>query len=565
MKKFTDIKYKRINIEKVQKELSALTEAFKSAETFKDQDAAFKKFNKYVDDLQTNMTVASIRYSIDTSSKANQKNQAELDEYSPLISVEFNKFNKALVSAKFRKELEAKYGDHLFKMTETSLEAFDEKIVPELQEQNKLCSEYSALLASAKIEFRGEVYNLSQLGKFTTSLDRDTRREASLLQAKFFEENSEKIGEIYDKLVHLRTKMAEKLGYKNFIELGYKNMQRTDYTSVDVEAYRKQIFEDWVPFTQKLFAGQKKRVGVKNPQWYDYNISFKSGNPLPKGTTEEKVEKAQEMYDELSKETSDFFHFLRDYDLMDLDAKPGKAGGGYMTYLPKYKAPFIFSNFNGTSGDVDVLTHEFGHAFQGYMARNISVPDYHMPTMEACEIHSMSMELITYPWMANFFGEEEDKYRYAHLEDAIDFLPYGATVDEFQHWVYENPNVTHQERCAKWREIEKKYLPHKKYDEAPVFENGGWWMRQHHIVESPFYYIDYTLAQVCAFQFFIENEKNHDKAWKKYVKFCKLGGKYGFVELLAKGHLNNPFKAGTIKKLVKPLSKYLKGIDVSKY
>ena len=565
MKKFTEIKYKKINLEKTQNELRALTKEFKDAESFKEQDAAFKKINKYIDNLQTNMTVGEVRYTIDTTNKTNIKNQEELDNISPLLSVEFNKFNKELVNAKFRKELEAKYGEHLFKMTETALEAFDEKIVPELQEQNKLCSEYSALLASAKIEFRGEVYNLSQLGKFTTSLDRDTRREASLAQAKFFEENSAKIGEIYDKLVHLRDTMAKKLGYKNFVELGYKRMTRTDYTAKEVAAYREQIFNDWVPFTQKLFAAQKKRVGIKNPEWYDYNVSFKTGNPLPKGTTEEKVAKAQEMYDELSEETSKFFHFMRDYELLDLDAKPGKAGGGYMTYLPKYKAPFIFSNFNGTSGDVDVLTHEFGHAFQGYESRNISVPDYRSPTMEACEIHSMSMELITYPWMDKFFGEEEDKYRYAHLEDAITFLPYGVTVDEFQHWVYENVDATHEERCAKWREIEKKYLPHKKYDEAPVFENGGWWMRQHHIVESPFYYIDYTLAQVVAFQFFIENEKNHEKAWKKYVKFCKLGGKYGFVELLAKGHLNNPFKDGSIKKLVKPLSKYLKGIDISKY
>jgi M3 family oligoendopeptidase len=271
------------------------------------------------------------------------------------------------------------------------------------------------------------------------------------------------------------------------------------------------------------------------------------------------------MYDEMSKETSYFFRFMADHHVLDLEARAGKQSGGYMTYFPKYGIPFIFSNFNGTSGDVDVLTHEFGHAFQGYESRNISVPDYRSPTMEACEIHSMSMELITYPWMDKFFGDEEDKYRYAHLEDAITFLPYGVTVDEFQHWVYENVDATHEERCAKWREIEKKYLPHKKYDEAPVFENGGWWMRQHHIVESPFYYIDYTLAQVVAFQFFIENEKNHEKAWKKYVKFCKLGGKYGFVELLAKGHLNNPFKDGSIKKLVKPLSKYLKGIDISKY
>ena len=236
-----------------------------------------------------------------------------------------------------------------------------------------------------------------------------------------------------------------------------------------------------------------------------------------------------------------------------------------MTYFPKYKAPFIFSNFNGTSADVDVLTHEFGHAFQGYMSRNISIPDYRSPTLEACEMHSMSMEFLTYPWMELFFGENAEKYRYSHLVDAICFIPYGATVDEFQHWVYENPEATHQERCEAYKRIEEKYLPHKKYDDVEIYNKGRFWMKQRHIIESPFYYIDYTLAQVVAFQFFVEDLKNHQKAWKKYVRLCKLGGKYPFTELLKQAHLNNPFVDGTVKKIIAPLKKYLKSIDDMKY
>ena len=565
MKKFSELKFKRINIEDLAKKFNQLIEEFKDASSFEEQNKALKKINKFSEDLETNITIGEVKYTLDTKDKTNQRNKQMLDEITPLISSLFNRFNKELINAKFRKELEEEWGEYLFVMVQNSLDCFDEKIVPELQELNKLSSEYTMLIASAQIDFHGEICNLSQLSKHAQSKDREERREASLLSAKFFEENNEKIGEIYDKMVKVRTQMAKKLGYESFIELGYKSLGRTDYDKNMVKGYRDQIYRDLVPFTNKLFKDQAKRIGIKNPQFYDYNLMFLSGNAQPNGDKDFMVEQAQKMYHELSKETDEFFKFMREYELLDLETRPGKAGGGYMTYLPKYKAPFIFSNFNGTSGDVDVLTHEFGHAFQGYMSRNIKCPSYRSPTYEACEIHSMSMEFITYPWMSLFFGGNEEKYRYAHLASAITFIPYGVAVDEFQHWVYENPEVTHKDRCAKWREIEMKYLPHKKYDEAPILDEGGYWMRQSHIFGSPFYYIDYTLAQVVAFQFFIENEKNHDKAWKKYVKLCKLGGKYPFTQLLEKAHLNNPFVDGTVKKVVKPLNKYLKSIDISKY
>ena len=565
MKKFSQMKFKKPDLKKIERDCDAIINEFTSAETFEDQNKALKKMFKYSQHLYTNFSIAYVKYTCDTQDPQNVANQELIDEISPLIGVFSNRFNKALVSSKFRPELEAKWGKHLFNMVECQLETFDEKIVPELQEINKLSSEYTKLMAAAKIEFRGETYNLSQMGKFSTSPDRKTRKEAAIASSKFFEDNFDKIGEIYDKLVKTRHAMALKLGYENFIELGYKSLTRTDYNADDVKGYREQIYTDLVPLTNKLFKEQAKRLKIRNPQAYDYNIMFLSGNATPKGDRDYLVDKASKMYAELSPETDAFFTFMKENELLDLETRQGKAGGGYMTYFPDYKAPFIFSNFNGTSGDVDVLTHEVGHAFQGYMSRYISCPDYHMPTAEACEIHSMSMEFIAHPWMEYFFNEEADKYRYSHTVDALTFIPYGVAVDEFQHFVYENPEITHEERCAKWREIEKKYLPHKKYDHTPVLERGGYWMRQGHIFGTPFYYIDYTLAQVVAFQFFNEARRDHAKAWRKYVKLCKMGGKYPFTELLKRANLKNPFVAGTVKNAVKPLKKYLKGFDTSKF
>lgn len=524
-----------------------------------------KRWNKLYSDLSTDISVIQTRYTLDTRSQTYQKAQEKLDELMPLLTNYINKYQRILVKAKYRKDVEKEYGKYLLKMYENSLRAFDEKIIPELIEENKLTSKYDQIMGGAQIEFRGQTYNLSQMGKFTTDSDRETRKEASIALDKWLGEHNEEIGDIYDQLVKLRDKMAKKLGFKNFIELGYLNLGRTDYDAKMVKGYREQIQREVVPLAQKLYKQQIKSLGIRNPQAFDYNLKFKSGNPMPKGSTEDLVNAAKKMYEDMSKESGEFINFMIDHHLMDLEARPGKAPGGYCTYFPRYKAPFIFSNFNGTDGDVNVLCHEGGHAFQAYLSANIKIPEYQNPTLESCEIHSMSMEFFSWPYMKEFFGEDAEKYKYSHLADAIEFLPYGITIDEFQHWVYENPNATHAERCAKYLEIEQRNLPHKKYDYCPNLARGIWWIRQSHVFGSPFYYIDYTLAQVVAFQFLAEDLKNHERAWKKYVKLCKMGGKLPFTGLLEAAKLRNPFEEGNVKKNIKPLLKVLKGFDVSKF
>ena len=545
--------------------LESLVNDLEECGSFLTAKTAIKHWNKYMNELGTDMSVIQVRYTLDTRNPVYKKAQERLDELSPLISNYSNKYQKILVKAKYRKDVEKAFGKYLLKMYENNLRSFDEKIIPELIEENKLSSKYDEIMGGAQIEFRGEVYNLSQMGKFTTDADRETRKEASIAFDKWLGEHEKEIGDIYDQLVKLRDKMAKKLGFKNFVELGYLNLGRTDYNAKMVKGYREQIQREVVPVAQKLYKQQMKDLGIKNPQAFDYNLKFKSGNPMPKGNTQDLVNAAKKMYEDMSKESNEFINFMIDHHLMDLEARPGKAPGGYCTYFPLYKAPFIFSNFNGTDGDVNVLCPEGGHAFQAYLSANIKVPEYQNPTLESCEIHSMSMEFFSWPYMKDFFGDDAEKYKYSHLADAIEFLPYGITIDEFQHWVYENPNATHEERCAKYLEIEQKNLPHKKYDFCPTLAKGTWWLRQSHVFGAPFYYIDYTLAQVVAFQFLAEDLKNHEKAWKKYVKLCKLGGKLPFTGLLEAVKLRNPFEEGNVKKNIKPLLKVLKEFDTSKF
>ena len=520
-----------------------------------------KHWNKFSDEIETDIAIIQARYTLDTRNKVYRNAQNKVDELLPVLQNYVNKYQRLLVKARYRKDLEQLYGKYLFKIYENNLKSFDAKIIPDLIEENKLTTKYDEIMGNAKIKFRGGVYNLSQIGKFTTDVDRDTRKEASVALDKWLGEHDAELGELYDKLVHLRDSMAKKLGFKNFVELGYIRLGRTDYNAKKVKGYRQQIKDEVVPVAQKLYKQQMKELDIKDPQAFDYGLNFKDGNPKPIGDAKALVKAAKAMYEDMSFESGGFINFMIDNHLMDLEAREGKAPGGYCTYFPEYKAPFIFSNFNGTEGDVNVLCHEGGHAFQAYLSADIKVPEYRNPTLESCEIHSMSMEFFAWPYMEKFFGKDAKKYKYAHLTDAIKFLPYGITIDEFQHWVYEHPNATHEQRCAKYLEIEQANMPHKKYDFCPTLAKGRWWLRQGHVFGTPFYYIDYTLAQVVAFQFLAEDLKNHDKAWKKYVKLCKLGGKLPFTGLLEKADLRNPFEEGTVKKNITPLLKVLKNFE----
>ena len=542
--------------------LEKLLQEIKECGSINTASVAIKHWNKFMDELSTEISVIYARYTLDSRNKAYKRAMQVVDELTPLIAKYEVEYHKAIVKARYKKDLENKYGKYYLKKMEVSLKAFDEKIINEKIEENKLSTRYGEIMGTAQIPFRGEVLNISQIGKYMQDNDRNTRKEAAQAFDKWLGEHDEELGQIYSDLVNIRNEMAKKLGYKNFVELGYHRMGRTDYTAKEVKKYREQLHQFVVPVCDKLYKQQMKRIGVKNPQFYDYSVSFKSGNPVPAGDEKYLVGVANKMYHSLSKESGEFFDFMVKYELLDLSAREGKQPGGYCTYFPLYHSPFIFSNFNGTSGDVDVLTHEGGHAFQAYLCSDFKIPEYRDAGMEACEIHSMSMEFFAYPYAKDFFGDDAKKYLYHHLSGALEFLPYGACVDEFQHFVYESPKASHEERCAKWKELEAKYIPHKTYEDCETLNKGRYWLRQGHIFEVPFYYIDYTLAQVVAFQFFLEDQKNHDKAWAHYLKYTKLGGKLPFTGLLEKAHLRNPFEEGVVEKAVKGVSKYLKEFEI---
>ena len=558
---FNDYKYERIDIDAVKKLFEELIGSFSKADSAEKQCEIMDKVINLRNHIDTMITLVSIRHSINTADDFYDKENDYCDEISPLLYGFTTDFYEALVTSKFRKELEDKYGKFLFDQAECSLKTFNEEVIPQLQEENKLSSKYDKLIASAKIPFDGEERTLSQMAPYIQSKDRNIRKDAAKKVAEFFSAHKNDFDEIYDKLVKVRTEIAHKLGFKNYVELAYARLRRLDYNAQDVAGYRKQVLENIVPLHSELRERQAKRLGIDKLKFYDEPIKFNSGNADPHGDPEWILNHGKTMYRELSKETDEFFTFMTENNLLDLLSKKGKNSGGYCTYIPDYKSPFIFANFNGTAHDVDVLTHEAGHAFQVYESRGYEVPEYLWPSYEACEIHSMSMEFLTWPWMGLYFENDEDKYKFIHLSEALLFIPYGVTVDEFQHWVYENPEATPEERRNKWLETEKKYLPTRDYGEIDELKEGIFWFRQGHIFGTPFYYIDYTLAQVCAFQFWIKSRENREKAWEEYLNLCRLGGSKPFFELMKAANLKNPFNEGTIASVIPKIREFLDSID----
>lgn len=558
---FKEFKYERPNLEELTGKVEDLLHRFEAAKSLEEAEGCLREYNDLSGHLSTQLELASIRFSIDTRDEFYKKENDYWDEHEPMFEKLDFLFKKAVLASPYREELKKKLPETYFTMAQQDQDAFSEEIIEDLQKENQLSSEYDTLIASAQIDFQGKTYTLAQLGALTESPDRELRKAASEASWGFFEENEEKFDRIFDDMVKTRTAIAKKLGFDSFVDLAYLRMHRMGWDRKDVEKYRKMIRETVVPVCNELYERQQKRLGLDKLAYYDLNLEYPEGNAKPEGSAEDTLEAGRSFYHELSEESGEFIDLMLDSGLMDVLAKTGKQSGGYMTFLPDYKVPFIFSNFNGTSGDINVLTHEAGHAFQGYQSRNIEPAELVMPTEECCEIHSMSMEFFAWPYIEKFCGEQADKYRFAHLADATKFLPYGALVDHFQHEVYEHPDMTPEERKACWRKLDKIYRPHLDFEDNRFADKGTWWFKQGHIWGAPFYYIDYTLAQVCAFQFWSRLQKKDPEAWTDYLKLCRVGGTKPFLKLIKEGNLKSPFQEGVLADLMKEIGQWLKEHD----
>lgn len=550
--------YTRPDLDALRTEYQAVVRRIREAASAQEAADVYRKLDDVTKTVNTSISLAYVRHTIDTTDEFYDRENDFANEAMPQIQEMQQDVIQALLGSPFRAELEEKLGKLLFTNLEIAQRSFDPVNMDLMAEENRLQSQYQKLYASAAVEWEGQIIPLPKLGPYKQSPDRAVRRRAYEAEGRWFDSHQAELDELYDKLVKNRTQQARNMGYDNYLPLGYDRLGRNCYGPEQVASFRDQIAEDMVPIVARVKKDQEKRLGVDKLKFYDDLLIFPDGNADPYGTPEEILEAGHQMYRELSPETAEFADFLFGNELLDVLSKAGKAPGGYCTSFDAYQAPFIFSNFNGTSGDVDVLTHEAGHAFAFYRAsRKGYLSDLVNATMETCECHSMSMEFLTAPWHELFFKDRTRKYEIGHCEEALIFIPYGCMVDEFQHVMYENPDLTPAQRNEKWLELEAKYRPWIDFDGLPFYSRGAGWQRQLHIYECPLYYIDYCMAQTVAFQFWIASMAGRDDAWNRYLRFLDAGGTKTFQELVETAGLKVPYAPGAIREIGQAVSRWI--------
>ncbi len=555
--KFSELPYKRPNLDHLKTSYEALWQECESAQRPETVLDLVQAWNRLRTEYTTMENLAETRFTQNVKDEAAKEEKQFYTENSPSVTEWNEEFSKRLLASTFRSHVEQRFGALFLRRLEDSAKTFVPEIKPLLVEEANLGQKYTSLLAELEIEFRGEKYNLSGIRKFAEEPDRTTRREASQAQQHALMGVAEELDTIFDQLVSIRSEIARLTGFADFIQFRYMQMGRIDYSAADVAKFRAAVREVVVPLAHEQHNKQARRLGVDTFYSYDEALNYPDGNPQPSAEESGIITDAETMYTELSPRTGEFFRMMIEGGYMDLTTRPNKARGGYCTNFPQFGVPFIFSNFNGTADDIRVLTHEAGHAFQVYSSRNQPLLDYYWPTMEACEIHSMSMEFLTWGWMDKFFGAKTAQFHYTHLEEALTFLPYGCAVDEFQHWIYANPKASPDERKAEWKRVEGVYLPWRKYDNAPFNESGALWQTQLHVYLYPFYYIDYALAQLCALQFWKRQQQQDASVLQDYIHICEIGGSKPFLEIVKEARLESPFEETTLRGIVQEAASWL--------
>ena len=558
MEKFCEMQCVRPDGEALLQKIREATMQLRDSGDFETAKTIFWSVQEEATHFETMSSLAYVRNTINTKDAFYEKEMEYLFGIQPRLNVEMKAFHEVLLASAFLADFEKELGELYVQQIKADIRLTDACNVELQVKESMLKQEYSKTAAAPTTQFHGEELNFYGLLKKMQSDNRLIRKEAMKAWAALYESISEKLDSIYTELMKLRLQMAENLGFSSYEEMVFLKMGRYTYTPEDLAVFRRQVCEHVVPICEKLFENQRRRLGIDTLHYYDESIVFPDGNAMPIGTTQELLEKAGKMYREISKETGDFFDFMLAYDLFDLETRNGKQQGGYCTTFPDYKAPFIFSNFNGTDADIDVLTHEAGHSFEAYEAmRRIPLTEQTFSTSEVAEIHSMSMEFFTYPWMELFFGEHAEKYRKSHLWDALECVPYMACVDEFQHRVYEEKLFDAMERRKIWSELEKKYMPWRDYDGNAFLENGGFWMQKQHIFMEPFYYIDYALARFGSLEYYGHMMQDYQSAWEDYYHLCCAGGSRSYPELLKIGNLSSPLEEGTVKRILDSIEEYI--------
>lgn len=549
--KFEEMEYVRPDVEALASQIRAQAGALSQADSYEEARAVFLQSEALFRHIDTLSELVNIRHCIRTQDPEYAAETAFWSAASPLLGACRQQWEDAMLASPFRSRFAAEFGSLQFTNAILERGIYSDAISEELKRENALMREYESLQASALLSFSGGSHTLSRMRPFKTSTDNSVRYAAWQAEGAWYKAHAAEFDRIFDELVHTRDRMGKRLGYENYLPLGYKVRCRNCYTKEDVAAYRQAVVQYIVPVAEAACRQQAARIGAEYPMNFaDLALEYRDGNAVPLGDTQDILETTAQFFRTLSPEAGQFFRMMLDDGLMDVVSRDGKASGGYCASFPEYEVPFIFANFNGTQEDVQIITHEAGHALEVYTNRKRIPYRYIWPTGEACEVNSVGMEFLGEGFAAEYFGGNAQKYKESHLARTITHIPYGAAIDHFQHIVYEQPDLSPAQRHGVWGELLRTYMPWLSLDGGiPFYDDAMGWQAQRHIFIGPLYYIDYSLAETVGLELWALMQENPREAWTRYMAYTVLGGSDTFLGLLEKAGLTSPFDTGHLRDL----------------
>lgn len=541
----------RLDADWVREHLEKVLKQVEEAKEKEDWEKVIQFWNETKSHIQTHFEVVSLAYQCFTQDEALEKEERRLKEEVDPVFDELNaKIREKALAASCRKELEEKFGSQYFSILKIQQDAFDPENIKLEVKINQVLADYTKLTGGASVELEGKKYPISHYKKFANDPDEGVRKASFLSFSGWYLKQRDELEKFFDRLAELRDQMGKVLGHQNFIPLGYQKMYRVDYGPDEVAQLREQIGEVLVPLARKIRQRQAKSLGkdavaVWNSDFFPEWLLGEMKVDIP-----EQPQTILKIYQKLSPVLGKHFQNMMEKNLLDLEARDGKGPGAFCMDFSDYRTPYIFLNSVGEASDVTTMLHECGHSFQAWESREIDLLELRWPTLEACEVHSMGMEFLAYPYYEEFFTQEDaKKYKQKHLAESIFIMPYIAMVDEFQHQIYRGEAQGPEGRSQVWETIEQKYGGDLDFSDQPEWQRHRW-IRQLHIFRAPFYYIDYAIAQIGAWQLWIQSLQDKEAAMQNYLNLCRLGGTLPLKEFFAAGKLKLPFEKGMLADLV---------------
>ncbi len=457
----------------------------------------------------------------------------------------------AFLASRHKSALLKKYGQRIEIDYEVSLKPNDPINTRPQIKVSRLCQRYNKLIAAAKAKVRAQSLTIVKAGALLESADPELRHAAFVAIREWYLKHHQQLAKLFNELLELRQQMARNVGLGSYIDLAYQNMGRTDYGPAEVANFRLLILKYFVPLKKKIIREQARQLGAKSLAAWD--TGYKPATTLAPNiaSVDTQLTKTQELFDKLGPPFGHYFRRMRARHLIDLENRPNKQSGPYCTVFTDEGEAAVFCNSTGSAQDIVTLTHEMGHAFQAIEASPIEAIDMQFGTIDLAEVFSTTMEYLCLPQIDTFFKTDDaKKYRQARWDRAVDILCYSCVVDEFQHWLYAQPKASPAARDKQWVELYAKYIPGLDWRGLQQYRALRWYA-QGHIFNSPFYYIDYALAEVCAIQLALIDQKDHKKAMDIYLRLCRLGGTKSFLEAIKSVGLRSPFDEKLIASLAK--------------